>query len=123
MRWKSKSLPLRYSPRSPRPAPQQGDDPEVVEHNDDDKSVPVEIRGFSATAYKDDDIWVPIEQIQDVQPSLCVLHQAHSADLKASFGPHDVDHSRSFIPPPLYSLSFSHLTLSTFWITKKGEWC
>lgn len=64
---------------------------------------------YSVTAYKRFDIWVKIDQIQDMGHPLCDVDPGHAADMEASFCHHSVLQSGgliSFIPVhPVLELS------------------
>lgn len=58
---------------------------EIVGRHDNGSGAAVDIRGFHATAYKRINMWVRIDQIQDVQYPLLDVDVAHAADLEPSF--------------------------------------
>lgn len=77
--------------------PQQDDKVEVVESNEEDVGVAVYICCFNAAPYKGIDIWVRIDQIQDVQHLPCDVDPVHVAELESSSHHHGVDYSRVLI--------------------------
>lgn len=90
LRWKRSQLP------SLAPTQEQDDEFEVVESNEDDWAA-TDLTCFSKTANKRRDIWIRIDQIQDVQHCLRDADLGHAYELKASFCHHSVDYSSGII--------------------------
>lgn len=70
---------------------------EVLGSTNDDKGAAVDICGSNATFYKRVDIWIRIDQIQDVYHLLPEYDPAHAAELKASFLHFGVQYNCSLI--------------------------
>lgn len=81
-------------PRSLRPVLQQDDELDVLENNYHNVGAAVNIGGFNVIAYNHIDIWVRIEQIEDVQHIFRVANPTHAAELEVSLYHHGLDYSR-----------------------------
>lgn len=76
------------APKKPLPPPSshpvllQYKNLKAVDSNNEDVGVAVDMHHLNRTAYKQINIWVIIDPIQDVQHPLCDVDQAHASELE-----------------------------------------